>query len=323
VSVELDNVLDDYRARLDRALAGHDAPSPDVAAVVARAVELNDELDPRFAELGAWSEVEPQGEVGAAAEVGSELAAFVGAYRERLDDSVDSRRAPTAARAGSGVRTWGMALGIAAALVLVAVGLQQSRWVAREVGRSSAAQAVAEAQQEVRGGVIEAAATKEASSPRARARPRSIDTPAVEPKPWQLETQPESPQGEIDVDGPEAQPEAPKVQPEPANPPRASVDARIAQLDAQARAAWKRGDLAQAERRFRKITKIGGRRRATELAFAELFALVRQRGGDARSQWREYLKRFPHGRYAADARVGLCRGTTGQARVDCVDKHRP
>ncbi|RMG95784.1 MAG: hypothetical protein D6705_12830 [Deltaproteobacteria bacterium] len=91
--------------------------------------------------------------------------------------------------------------------------------------------------------------------------------------------------------------------------PAASAD-DLAELDRRARAAWARGDRTTAERLFRRIVERGGHGRTAELAFGELFVLAEQRGASVarrRAYFRRYLARFPHGRFAADARAGLCR----------------
>jgi hypothetical protein len=82
----------------------------------------------------------------------------------------------------------------------------------------------------------------------------------------------------------------------------------LEQLEAEALAAWRAGDLASAERRMHAIARSGRTSRA-ELAYGDLFSLARQRRGAAGqvAMWREYLRRFPRGRFADDARGGLCR----------------
>jgi len=96
-----------------------------------------------------------------------------------------------------------------------------------------------------------------------------------------------------------------------------NVVRRAAGLDAdhlraladEAHALWRKGDLRGAESRFLTITRKGGRSVQAELAWADLFALARQMGDDSRrlSRWKAYLGAFPRGRFADDARAGLCR----------------
>jgi hypothetical protein len=94
---------------------------------------------------------------------------------------------------------------------------------------------------------------------------------------------------------------------------------RIGQLDAEAQARWAEGDLAGAEQRFRAIIELGGRSRYADLAYGDLFTLARQRDDQAeeRSLWQEYLERFPTGRFADDARAGLCRRGVEAERGAC------
>ncbi len=86
-----------------------------------------------------------------------------------------------------------------------------------------------------------------------------------------------------------------------------SLDARLAALDAEAQAAWRRGEHEAARAAFEEIVRRGGRRAIVETAYGELLTLARQDGEDERPLWRAYLKRFPRGRHADDARGGLCR----------------
>ncbi len=90
--------------------------------------------------------------------------------------------------------------------------------------------------------------------------------------------------------------------PQTRKPP--SLDA----LEAEALAAWQRGDLATAERLLLRLAR-GARSGRAELAYGDLFAVARQRRGAAGqvAMWRDYLRRYPGGRFADDARGGLCR----------------
>jgi hypothetical protein len=98
--------------------------------------------------------------------------------------------------------------------------------------------------------------------------------------------------------------------------PRVRPDAeRLRVLSDEARALWRAGDRQGAEAKFLQVTSSGGRSTLAELAWGDLFALARQLGDDARAtkRWRAYLAKFPKGRYADDARAGLCRHA-GEAR---------
>jgi len=103
--------------------------------------------------------------------------------------------------------------------------------------------------------------------------------------------------------------------------PRPRVDAdRLRTLSDEGRAAWRMGDRRGAEAKFLQVTAAGDRSALAELAWGDLFALARQLGDDARlhERWRAYVVKFPRGRYADDARAGLCRdaddGTTCWAK---------
>jgi len=94
---------------------------------------------------------------------------------------------------------------------------------------------------------------------------------------------------------------------------------RLAALDAEAQAQWRAGDRRAAAKTFRRIIRIGGRRLEVQLAYGELFNLLRQLdGAGARDElWREYLRRFPRGRFADDARGGLCRRAKPSKAAAC------
>jgi hypothetical protein len=109
---------------------------------------------------------------------------------------------------------------------------------------------------------------------------------------------------------------------EPAPPPapkHASVDAKLRQLDALAAKQLGDGQVDAADRTLEQLIEIGGRRRLVELAFGDRFTIAHRRG-DARRQvalWQAYLRRFPHGRLADDARAGICRHAPEKRRDAC------
>jgi hypothetical protein len=88
-------------------------------------------------------------------------------------------------------------------------------------------------------------------------------------------------------------------------------DGELRTLASEAHTLWKKGDLRGAEQRFEAITKKGGKSVQVELAWADLFSLARQSGSDSRrvARWKSYLALFPRGRFADDARAGLCRAS--------------
>lgn len=82
-------------------------------------------------------------------------------------------------------------------------------------------------------------------------------------------------------------------------------------LAEQAQQRWAQGDLAAAERLLRQVIRLAPRSELAQMAYADLFALVPQKQNNARDEqlklWRNYLRRFPHGRFADDAFAALCR----------------
>lgn len=90
-------------------------------------------------------------------------------------------------------------------------------------------------------------------------------------------------------------------------------------LEDEAQALWERGELAAAEQKLRQVLSLAGRSGRAELAYGDLFALARQlRGADGQvAVWREYLRSFPAGRFADDARAGLCLRAAAEQRGEC------
>ena len=90
-------------------------------------------------------------------------------------------------------------------------------------------------------------------------------------------------------------------------------------LEDEAQALWQRGELAAAEHKYRELLRTVDDPRRVDLAYGDLFALTRQmHGADAQTGvWREYLRRLPRGRFADDARAGLCQRTPVAARPAC------
>ncbi|HEY0133805.1 MAG TPA: hypothetical protein VGB85_06980, partial [Nannocystis sp.] len=125
------------------------------------------------------------------------------------------------------------------------------------------------------------------------------------------------------VEAPAEQP-VPKVR-KPAPPPAAAetLAARLRRLGAEAEQAWQSGDPAGAERRHREIIALAPGSRAADLSYGDLFTLARQRSGSEQetSLWREYLTAFPRGRYADDARAGLCRRAAPDERAACWQQY--
>ncbi len=113
-----------------------------------------------------------------------------------------------------------------------------------------------------------------------------------------------------------------KVERDPTSPrarKHRSLGDRVAALDDEAQARWAAGELEAAEEAFRAIIELAGRSRYADLAYGDLFTLAHQRGDVAaeRALWSEYLVDFPSGRFADDARAGLCRRASADERAAC------
>lgn len=108
----------------------------------------------------------------------------------------------------------------------------------------------------------------------------------------------------------------PRVRP---TPPRPSLEA----LDAEARAAWRSGELDRARRLFERLVSRGRSSERADVAYGDLFTLARRQGDDAalHRYWKRYVRRFPKGRYIDDAQAGLCRAAIGGARTRCWERY--
>ncbi len=303
------------RDELDRRLARADAATdPVTVAERARA------LDPRAvseAFVAATRDLAPVVPLAAARTRAERLGVFVEATRRHLDDQLAERALgpvgappPEVRRGGSG--RWRPARAVAAAAaVLLFVGagaLAATRILAPSAG-SAPAQAVRRAAPAVAvaragGGSPVPAADSERGSGLVRR------SETVGPAPTSDGVATAS--GGDGGPGPASMAQATDPEPpEHAAPPTGpALDARLAALDRKARAAWRAGELRRAERLFRRLVAEGGRHPRVEIALGELFLLADQRGASpARRQatFRRYLARFPRGRFASDARAGLCR----------------
>lgn len=93
----------------------------------------------------------------------------------------------------------------------------------------------------------------------------------------------------------------------------------LAKVEAKAHAAVASGDLDAADRLYGEVIDRGGRSALVELAYADRFTIARRRGDvdERRALWRAYLAKFPHGRFADDARAGLCRVAAADEKETC------
>jgi hypothetical protein len=102
--------------------------------------------------------------------------------------------------------------------------------------------------------------------------------------------------------------------------PAPTLEDQLRELDAQAQRKLAAKDRAGAEADYREIIRRGKRGRYVQLAYGDLFTIVRTtRGPGAEAElWQEYVRRFPRGPHADDARSGLCRRMgQGSARSRC------
>ena len=294
--------------------AGVDLVRPDFAAMMARAHEITEDDEP-LAPVVSLVRAHP-GDDGDELDAG--LAAFTGALTAELDARMLEKAAPAAVNAPhptSRGRARGVVLGLltAAAAVLIA---SFSFEFARRVGD--------------RGYGVEANATQIPGDARIHDAPiRASTTPsptrpaAPTPEIGAREPAPAASMTPTVVDNaeppPADPPPAPRATRNPRRPAQTEAALRRPTLEEEGQALWERGELAAAEQKFREVLRTTGDGRRTELAFGDLFTLARQlRGSDGQAEvWREYLGRFPRGRFAEDARAGLCQRATSDARATC------
>lgn len=326
---ELSQATLDVAARIDAEIAAA-RPVPDFSAMLERARELAPDLvsEADVARAGALAPVIPlgAGERHGGRDDAAALAPFTAALRAELDAAIAERRMsaipppplPTARRRLGLVV--GLALAAAAALLFVLV-----RPTALDrAGGDHVVEARADADPRTdgeahRGGAPERHVRAVVPAPDEPV-PEAIrdlepvpedSTPAApEPVPEDTST--------ADTDGPGARARKDRRDPAPARPRARPTTPAGPSLEDEAQALWERGELAAAERKYREIVDLAGGVRA-ELAYGDLFALVRQlRGPDGPvAVWREYLRRFPAGRFADDARAGLCLRAADDARAAC------
>lgn len=265
------------------------APVPDLADVLARAREQDPSAVPESWRGEDDDEVVPLSRRRALSQerIDPGLAMFAAALQRSVEGQLRERglaEIPTPTRARRPVRTYAAAvLALAAVLVLGFVAVPRLVAERSEDGRVTPS----------------AARTVKRVTP---------------PSDWRIAPPPATARKPVPT---RVEPSA-SVEPSPALVPSvvpARPDRRV-ELDALARDAeslWRAGDLAGAERVLRRIIASAGKSARAELAYGDLFALARQRRGAEGpvAEWKAYLKRFPGGRFAEDARAGLCRHAGG------------
>jgi hypothetical protein len=306
-----DELVRATRAELDRRIDAS-APLPDLAAVFQRAHELDPQLVDEDT-LAYVSELAPVVPLRAwSSEPSDELASFTAALRDQLEAGVAERRTreiptPSFARPRPLTRRHPLSW-VAAAIVLVLFGGVVSATIGggELLGSESA-----------RGNLLRAIESLvERDEPEPDEPIEHLDhldqhgeSPALVEDPA-----PEQPIAQLEQDS------EPSSQPAPRKRRRsndADID-ELAELDARAQALWRAGDLDGAEQLFRELVRRGKRGRWAQLAYGELFSLAQRHPAEQREAlWRDYLATFPNGRYAEDARAGLCRRAAGSERVAC------
>ncbi|MCA9714656.1 MAG: hypothetical protein H6713_11775 [Myxococcales bacterium] len=332
----LDEWLEDVVASTDRELET-DRPRPDFAEVVARAHAE----DPRrvtaeqLEEVRALAAVIPI-QARASESSSSHSAPLDGDFGEFLDDvraavNSDIRERQLAgipAAPGRGASTRRAWRWLAAAAAVVLIGLGVGAGLGGVDGMMRAAPGDGDAKFQAPHARVEV----EQAEGRAELRAPSRSDASPRAREEALE--------EVLEEVPEEHPDAPVATPEgaleealeatlessvkaTAEASRPSLDERLKALDELAQERWRQGDLEGAEHAYRELIRRGGRRARVQLAYGDLFSLVRQaRGGAGEEElWREYLGRFPSGPHADDARAGLCRRAPGDARLTCWERY--
>jgi hypothetical protein len=281
-------------------------PSPrrDFADVVARAHELApdrilesaiDEAE-RHADVielgrGTGPEEEALDELVADVRVG--VLARIGEHRMRPVPPLRIPSAAPAAPRGRVAAVFWIAGGLAAAALIAVIGLRAER-VMRTPEPQPASQAVHEEE------------TSESLHD-------AVLHPPEPPRPTSEPVVPEIEQPVPSVDS------APGVEPDAAAAPSQPRRDRLRAMAEDAQARWRAGDLTGARAIYARIVQAGGRSREAELAYSDLFSLSHQlgRAAERRRWWSGYVRRFPNGRFADDARAGLCRTAPLAERPAC------
>jgi len=284
----------DLHAAIERELAERPG-RPDLADVIARARAI----DPDAVPEGIHAIDPQQDEPDEPEQLDPMLALFAAALHDEVEDDVRERAmqpaTPPKVEQPRSRRRWAVALiAVAAAIVgVVGVARLQESPVALQAERGPGSLAAKSAEQLLH----DEQWTRGVTPPTSQVRVRP--EPAAEPEP------------EEDVVPEESEPvteTAPKKT-------RPSLD----QLEREAAAAWRAGQLGVAESKLRQIISRAGRGPKAELAYGDLFAITKQRGGSTRQTgaWKQYLARFPQGRFADDARAGLCVRASKDAAPGC------
>ena len=311
-----------------------EAGCPDFAA----AVSLARELDPsrvsaqQVAEVAQYAPVVSLAGQRRRRSTGNDLAmaAFVAEVRASVDVDVAEAFAARAAAGAPGAvapvagtvtghsepatpRLWATVLAVAAALVVVGGGVVSAVGLTEDAVETRSEAALYGDGDVADDGAVEH--REQAVEPSAaRAVPAVPESTALEP----------APEPAVEAEVAQTAPAAPKKAPaERRAGKRAAPRMSLAELDAAAREAWRAGDRDEAKRLFTRVVSRGGTGQLAQMAYGDLMALARQQGarGTEASLWRAYLRRFPKGVFADDARAGLCRRAPDDAGAACWDRY--
>ncbi len=257
--------------------------------------------------------------------------AVIADTRAVVEREVEARRRPTPngrleeETARTGVRTpRGSVVGmlLAAAGLLGVCSLAAPRVFDASIDDAMPEQAVHSSAELDDGGVAQI--RKRSVSARPATAPPSVPRPPVEPVPEPI-PEPTPALGAAPADLPsEDLPDAARTRPRPAKARRGSAGVDLRTMAERADQRWKGGDLDEARALLLQIVRRGGRSQQAEMAYADLFTLAKQRK-DRRGRtrlFRGYLRKFPQGRFAEDARAGLCRVVADAQRAKCWNDYR-
>ncbi len=322
---DADRAIDELLDAANEEVESDPVSPPPFAAVLDRARQLDRGLMPPSPELSREPGAQPDEATLIAA-----LSPFINAARAEAEQDIDGQDAPGLPGPSSGLTRWvlvGGALAAAAAVILL-VGLLDVRNMLRTEAQRGDHQALGQVDVErplreaATGGDELPAEPSPRTSRTSRPRPAPIPSPIPE-EPVPLE----------DIAPSEVIPEEAAPLDPPTPPPTASKrnggrrkarrQAALVRLDEQASAHLAAGDRAAAEKAYRTLVDKGGRSGLAELAYGDLFTLAhgRRDRGDQKTLWSEYLRKFPRGRFADDARAGLCRTSGSDARTECWERY--
>ncbi len=308
ITLELRDVVPDFAAVVEAAHARDPQAVPraslDEALALAPVVALGSESSQRLSLRGH-----------------AELNALVAAARSEVDDELAALRRrgwpPVPVPKASPPKHRGLVLWAAAAAAVLLFAIASPMLAARfGAAPDNATQAPwwqrsADSTQD--------AVPREPPAP-ARERKPSLAEPPTQPEPT-LEPTPTPTPEPITLELPPEQPVS-KVR-KPVLPASETLADKLRRLGSEAEQAWQSGDPVGAESRHREIITLAPTSRAADLSYGDLFTLARQRSGPEQeiSLWKEYLAAFPRGRYADDARAGLCRRADVDQRAACWQQY--